>query len=80
MSKVVPQKIMADQAMAMTNDEFFSATMYFTDQVKVRVEDKQKFVNEFMIVDNIGHGSFSKVKRVIRVQPDSKKQRPQTST
>lgn len=55
-----------ENAMALTNDEFYNATMYFTDEVKVRVENDQKYVNEFLIAESIGHGAYSKVKRVIR--------------
>lgn len=41
--------------------------MYFTDEVKLRLVGEHKFVNEFLVVENIGRGSFSKVKRVIRM-------------
>ncbi|MFM7856052.1 MAG: hypothetical protein ACKO96_30065, partial [Flammeovirgaceae bacterium] len=34
---------------------------------------KDKFVNEFKILDNIGKGSFSKVKRAIRMQSNDTK-------
>ena len=54
--------------MSLTNDEFFkqSNCMYFTDEVTIRVEGDQKFVNEFQVMNGIGKGGFSKVKRVIR--------------
>lgn len=42
--------------------------MYFTDEVKTNiVNDKHNFVNEFLVMENIGRGSYSKVKRVIRI-------------
>lgn len=44
--------------------------MYFTDEVKIRIDGGQKFVNEFKILNNIGHGSFSKVKKVLRQWQD----------
>ena len=40
--------------------------MYFTDEVAVSQQDKIKRVNEFLVLENIGRGSYSKVKRVIR--------------
>lgn len=43
-------------------------SVYFTDEVKIIIEGSDKYVNEFKILDNIGKGSFSKVKRVIRMQ------------
>lgn len=54
------------QGLAVTNQEFFQAQMYFTDEVKLRLEGENKFVNEFLVCENIGRGSYSKVKRVIR--------------
>ena len=51
----------------MTNEEFFKASMYFTDEVKLRQDGDNKFVNEFLVCNNIGRGSFSKVKRVVRL-------------
>ena len=42
--------------------------MYFTDEVRLRLEGDDKFVNEFLVCNNIGRGSYSKVKRVIRVE------------
>jgi hypothetical protein len=54
--------------MGVTNQEFFQHSMYFTDEVKTHtVNDKHNFVNEFLVLENIGRGSYSKVKRVIRV-------------
>jgi len=42
--------------------------MYFTDEVKTStVNEKHNFVNEFLVLNSIGRGSYSKVKRVIRV-------------
>jgi len=40
--------------------------MYFTDEVEVKVQEQIKFVNEFVVLENIGRGSYSKVKRVVR--------------
>ena len=51
----------------MTNEEFFKASMYFTDEVKLRQDGDNKFVNEFLVCNNIGRGSYSKVKRVVRL-------------
>jgi len=54
--------------MGVTNQEFFQHSMYFTDEVKTHiVNEKHNFVNEFLVLDNIGRGSYSKVKRVIRI-------------
>jgi len=39
---------------------------YWTEEVQVKVNDKEKWVNEFLIGENIGRGAFSKVKQVIR--------------
>ena len=58
----------ADAAMQLTNQEFFNSSMYFTDEVRLRAEGDDKFVNEFLVCNNIGRGSYSKVKRVIRVE------------
>jgi serine/threonine protein kinase len=51
-----------------TNEEFFKQNqcMYFTDEVWTRVQQDVKFVNEFAVLENIGAGSYSKVKRVVR--------------
>lgn len=40
--------------------------MYFTDEVTIKIDGDQKFVNEFQVMNGIGKGSYSKVKRVIR--------------
>ena len=45
--------------------------MYFTDEVKLRIEGENKFINEFLVCNNIGRGSYSKVKRVIRLEHGS---------
>lgn len=58
----------ADAAMHVTNQEFFNSSMYFTDEVRLRLDGEDKFVNEFLVCNNIGRGSYSKVKRVIRVE------------
>jgi len=34
--------------------------------VKIKIENDDKYVNEFKILNNIGRGSFSKVKKVVR--------------
>lgn len=47
--------------------------MYFTDEVKIRIENEDKFVNEFKVLVNIGRGSFSKVKKVLRIDDDEQK-------
>ena len=60
--------IKADAAMQLTNQEFFNSSMYFTDEVRLRLDGDDKFVNEFLVCNNIGRGSYSKVKRVIRVE------------
>lgn len=54
--------------MHVTNEEFFKQTscMYFTDEVQVKQIDEMKFVNEFQVLNSIGRGAFSKVKRVVR--------------
>jgi serine/threonine protein kinase len=54
--------------MHVTNQEFFRESMYFTDEVKLRQDGDRKFVNEFLVCENIGRGSYSKVKRVIRLE------------
>jgi hypothetical protein len=42
--------------------------MYFSDTVRTQiVNNKHKFINEFLVCQNIGKGSYSKVKKVIRV-------------
>jgi serine/threonine protein kinase len=40
--------------------------MYFTDEVMLKTQQEIKFVNEFAVLENIGAGSYSKVKRVVR--------------
>jgi len=42
--------------------------MYYTDEVKLSAQGEHKFVNEFLVCNNIGRGSYSKVKRVIRLE------------
>jgi hypothetical protein len=55
-------------AMGVTNQEFFTHSMYFSDTVRTQlVNNKHKFINEFLVCQNIGRGSYSKVKKVIRV-------------
>jgi len=40
--------------------------MYYTDEVQLKQLENEKFVNEFQVLNSIGRGSFSKVKRVVR--------------
>lgn len=51
--------------------------MYFTDEVKIKIENGDKYINEFKILNNIGHGSFSKVKKVLRQWNDPEDNTPQ---
>ncbi len=48
-------------------------SVYFTDEVKIRIENENKFVNEFKVLANIGQGSYSKVKKVLREDDDEQK-------
>ena len=48
--------------------------MYFTDEVKLRLDGTNRFVNEFLVCNNIGRGSYSKVKRVVRLDKAQMKQ------
>ena len=41
--------IKADAAMQLTNQEFFNSSMYFTDEVRLRLDGDDKFVNEFVV-------------------------------
>jgi ABC-type branched-subunit amino acid transport system ATPase component len=54
--------------LSVTNEEFFkqNSCMYFTDEVALKTQQEIKFVNEFAVLENIGAGSYSKVKRVVR--------------
>lgn len=40
--------------------------MYYTDEVQLKSIDNMKFVNEFQVLNSLGKGAFSKVKRVVR--------------
>ena len=71
-TKAVPIK--SEEAMQLTNQEFFKASMYFTDEVKLRLDGTNRFVNEFLVCNNIGRGSYSKVKRVVRLDKAQMKQ------
>jgi len=42
--------------------------MYFTDEVRLRLDGNDKFVNEFLVCNKIGRGGYSKVMRVIRFE------------
>ena len=55
------------------NKTYLASSVYFTDEVKIRIENEDKFVNEFKVLVNIGKGSFSKVKKVLRVDDDEEK-------
>lgn len=57
-----------DAAMQLTNQEFFNSSMYFTDEVRLRLDGNDKFVNEFLVCNKIGRGGYSKVMRVIRFE------------
>ena len=72
LAKAVPIK--SEEAMQLTNQEFFKASMYFTDEVKLRLDGTNRFVNEFLVCNNIGRGSYSKVKRVVRLDKAQMKQ------
>ena len=65
-----------------TNPSSCEKSVYFTDEVKIKIENvsaitpsnlvqDDKYVNEFKILNNIGKGSFSKVKKVLRKWTDS---------
>ncbi len=44
-------------------------SIYWNDEVKIRIEAGEtggKFVNEFKVLELIGRGAYSKVKRVVR--------------
>ena len=60
-----------ETSMGLTNQEFFRESMYFTDEVKLSEQGEHRFVNEFLVCNNIGRGSYSKVKRVIRLEHGS---------
>jgi hypothetical protein len=70
-SQAAHRPIVNDTSMGLTNSEFFKESMYFTDEVKLRLEGENKFVNEFLVCNNIGRGSYSKVKRVLRLENGS---------
>jgi hypothetical protein len=60
-----------ETSMGLTNQEFFRESMYFTDEVRLSEQGEHRFVNEFLVCNNIGRGSYSKVKRVIRLEHGS---------
>jgi hypothetical protein len=41
-------------------------SIYWNDEVKIRIEGDEKWVNEFRVKELIGRGAYSKVKKVIR--------------
>jgi hypothetical protein len=41
-------------------------SIYWNDEVKIRIEGEGKWVNEFKVLELIGRGAYSKVKRVVR--------------
>jgi len=55
------------------NKTDLASSVYFTDEVKIRIDNDDKFVNEFKVLVNIGRGSFSKVKKVLRIDDDEQK-------
>ena len=55
------------------NKTDLASSVYFTDEVKIRIENENKFVNEFKVLANIGQGSYSKVKKVLREDDDEQK-------
>ena len=54
--------------LSITNEEFFkqNSCIFFTDEVELKTQQEIKFVNEFAVLENIGAGSYSKVKRVVK--------------
>ena len=68
LAKAAINAVKADAAMQLTNQEFFNSAMYFTDEVRLRLEGNDKFVNEFLVCNKIGRGGYSKVMRVIRFE------------
>lgn len=68
LSKGTISVVKADAAMQLTNQEFFNSCMYFTDEVRLRLDGNEKFVNEFLVCNKIGRGGYSKVMRVIRFE------------
>lgn len=69
--RATERKLIPETSLFLTNSEFFRDAMYFTDEVKLREEDGRKFVNEFLVLHNIGKGSYSKVKKVMRLEHGS---------
>ena len=68
LAKAALNAVKADAAMQLTNQEFFNSAMYFTDEVRLRLDGNDKFVNEFLVCNKIGRGGYSKVMRVIRFE------------
>ena len=68
LAKAAINAVKADAAMQLTNQEFFNSAMYFTDEVRLRLDGNDKFVNEFLVCNKIGRGGYSKVMRVIRFE------------
>jgi len=47
--------------------------IFFTSEVKVEINEKGKFINEFKILETIGQGAYSKVKHVLRQYTEDEK-------
>ena len=41
-------------------------SIYHTEEVKLKIDESGKYINEFKVFENIGKGAFSKVKRIVR--------------
>ena len=69
LTKNIGQFLKTDQKF--NNPNSCDKSVYFTDEIKIKIENEDKYVNEFQILNNIGKGSFSKVKKVLRKWTDS---------
>lgn len=69
-----PTQAISSKDLSITNEQFYkhNSCMYFTDEVALKTSpEHMKLVNEFVLLENIGRGSYSKVKRVIRQETTS---------
>jgi len=41
-------------------------SVFHTEEVNLRMDETGKFINEFKVLENIGRGSYSKVKKIVR--------------
>lgn len=41
-------------------------SVFHTEDVKLKIDESGKYINEFKILENIGRGSYSKVKKIVR--------------